>query len=252
MALPSIELTRSSDGTLHGQLYRTLVNLINRGDVKPGERLPTENELMDTYSVSRSTARRALDDLRREKLVERLPGRGTFVAAPRLQATIPHLHSVTEEIEQLGYRAGSVIVSMKEGQADAGIAKDLAIAEGDAVLILERLRTADDRPFYFSRSALNISAFPGLARADFSSPALSLYKLFEEVSGRRVRRVTQWLSAVGAAKDVARHLGSPPGSPLLQLDRILFVGDFLPIESVRAWFQGGTYKFYNEVTAPSE
>jgi GntR family transcriptional regulator len=244
------ELTRSSDGTLHGQLYRTLVNLISRSDVKPGQKMPTEAELMTSYSVSRSTARRALDELRRENLVERIQGKGTFVAEPRLGATIPHLHSVTEEIEQLGYRAGSRILSLRKGQADAASAEQLNLGIGSDVLFLERLRTADERQFYFSRSVLNATAFPGLLDADYTSPSLSLYKLFEQITGRRVRRVTQWLSAVGAAKDVARHLGLRTGAPVLQLDRVLFIGDQVPIEAVRAWFLGESYKFYSELVAP--
>jgi GntR family transcriptional regulator len=244
-----LELTRTSDGTLHAQLYRTLVDLINRSGVKPGQKLPTESELMASYSVSRSTARRALDELRRENLVERVQGKGTFVAGPKLGGAIPHLHSVTEEIEQLGYRAGSRIISKRRGQADAAIAEQLGLTIGDEILLLERLRTADDRQFYFSRSALNVIAFPRLLEADYNSPSLSLYRLFELVTGRRVRRVKQWLSAVGAAKDVARHLGLRSGAPVLQLERVLYVGNHVPIEAVRAWFLGESYKFYSELVA---
>jgi GntR family transcriptional regulator len=243
-----LRLTRSSEGTLHSQIYRTLANSIRNGEVKPGDQLPTENELMSVYSVSRSTARRALDELRREELVDRAPGKGTFVAMPKIRASIPNLHSITAEIEQLGYRAGSKLIAVAEGRADAAVAAKLGLAEDDAVLFLKRLRTADDRPFYFAESILNSTAFPRLLTTDYTSPSLSLYRLFEEVAGRRVQRVTQWLSAVGAMRAVARHLDVGVGSPLLQLERVLFVEGDVPIELVTAWFIGGSYKYYSELT----
>jgi len=244
------ELVRSSEGTLHGQLFRTLADQIKRGDVKPGDRLPTEAELSSSYGVSRTTARRALDELRRANLVERQPGKGTFVAAPKLHAAIPHLHSVTSEIEQLGFRPGSKLISLREGKADDELAAALKLAPGDRILILERLRTADGRPFYFAESALNVTAFPDLARADFGAPSLSLYRLFEQVSGRRVHHVKQWLSATAAHGETAKHLGVGPRAPLLQLERILFLEGEAPIEKVRAYFLGDTYKYYIELVAP--
>ncbi len=242
-------LTRSSAGTLHGQLYRTLGDSITRGAVKPGDRMPTENELMELYGVSRTTARRALDELRREGLVDRLAGKGTFVAHPRLDAAIPHLHSVTEEIERQGYRPGSRLLAVDEGVADATVAANLGLAEGDPVLFVNRLRTADEQPFYVGCSALNVVRFPELRSADFTS--ISLYRLFEEVTGRMVTRAVQWLSAVGADRDIAGNLKVRLGDPVLQLERILFLAGDLPVESVRAFFHGKLYKYYSELAAPS-
>ena len=244
------ELTRSDEGTLHGQLFRNLADQIKRGEARPGDRLPTEAELSSTYGVSRTTARRALDELRRANLVDRQPGKGTFVAMPRLQATIPHLHSVTSEIEQLGFRAGSKLISLREGVADERLAASLKLALGDRVLFLKRLRTADERPFYFAESALNLARFPNLSTADFEAPSLSLYRLFEQVSGRRVEYVKQWLSATAADREAAKYLGVRTGFPLLQLERILFLEGDDPIETVRAFFLGNTYKYYTELKAP--
>lgn len=245
-----VELTRSSEGTLHGQVYKALVERINTGQAKPGDRMPTEAELMATYSISRATARRALDELRRANLVERQPGRGTFVIAPRLQASIPHLHSITTEIEQLGYKPGSHLVGVRVVGADAVTARHLRIRADDPVLEVKRLRTADGRPFYFAESALNLKRFAGFRDVDLSSPTLSMYRLFEEVTGRKVTHVTQWLTATGAGGEAALHLNVTDGRPLLEMERVLFVENDIPVEFVRAWFIGGTYRFYSELFAP--
>jgi GntR family transcriptional regulator len=238
------ELVRSSAGTLHGQLYQALVGSIETGAARPGDRMPTETELMESYGVSRTTARRALDDLRRNGLVERRPGKGTFVVKPRMDAAIAGLHSVTDEIEMLGYRAGARLLSVQEDTADESAAGHLGIAPGDPVLLISRLRTADDRPFYFAYSVLNVTRLPELREADFTAP--SFYRLFEQVTGRAVARAVQWLSAVPAGPEVARQLKVEPGAPVLQLERVSYLENEIAVESVQAFFQGQSYKFYSE------
>ncbi len=241
-----MELTRSDEGTLHGQLFRTLVKSIEDKSVEVGDRLPTEAELAQQYAVSRTTARRALDELRRMGYVERRPGLGTFVSTPRLNATIPHLHSVTAEIEQLGYKPGSRLVSLSREPADPITSEQLRIGVGDVVLNVRRVRTADERPFYFAESRLNIVLFPRLGDADYTDGNLSLYKLFERLTGRAVERVTQWFSAVPAPGDVAALLECKKGAPVLLLERVLFVEKDCPVETVKAYFHGETYKYYSE------
>ncbi|MBE3561207.1 MAG: GntR family transcriptional regulator [Ktedonobacteraceae bacterium] len=69
------DLVRSSEGTLYQQLLSRLIEAIESGAITVGEKLPTEAELVKTYGVSRTTARRALDELRRQGLVRREPGK---------------------------------------------------------------------------------------------------------------------------------------------------------------------------------
>jgi GntR family transcriptional regulator len=241
---------RSDEGTLHGQLYRTLFRQISDGEIRVGERLPTEAELSERYSVSRTTARRALDELRRAALVERLPGRGTFVVEPRLKTAIPQLHSITAEIEALGYRAESQLIGLSETEATEEEKSDLKYERAGPVLHVERLRRADGRPFNVADSTLNLEQFPQLRDADYAASDLSMYKLFEQVSGRKVSRVVQWLSAAPASRYVARYMEVPERSPVLLLERVLFVEGNIPIERVRAFFRGEIYKFYSELTMP--
>ena len=237
-------LRRSSQGTLHDQLYRSLLEMISNGTVAPGERMPTEAELVDTYGVSRTTARRALDELRRQGVVERSPGRGTFVRPPQVHAQLADLHSLTEEIEQLGYRAGAVPLSVEEAAANETVAALLAIAVGDPVLVVARVRTADQRPVMVARAHLNITHFSRLPEADFSQ---GLYPQFEQLTGRAVTRAVQWLSAVPASQWVARNLQLKPGAPVLHLERVVFVDGDVPIEAADGFFHGDLYKHYSEM-----
>ena len=80
----SVELQVDHDSLvpLHTQLQRQLRNLIFSGQWKPGTRLPSENQLHRQLNISRSTVRQAFSEARHEGLIERIPGRGTFVAEP--------------------------------------------------------------------------------------------------------------------------------------------------------------------------
>ena len=237
-------LTRSNEGTLHHQLYRTLSDMIRTGVVKPGERMPTEAELVEAYGVSRTTARRALDELRREGVVERQPGKGTFLRQPRLNAAIPHLHSITDEIEQLGYKAGTVPLSVEEAAADETVAEQLAINVGDPVLVVKRIRTADDQPVYVATSTLNITTFPELRKTKMNQ---GMYPQFEALTGRRMSRGVQWLSAVPASAAVARSLQLRSGAPVLRLELIVYFEGDLPVETVDGYFHGRRYKHYSQM-----
>lgn len=241
-------LRPSDAGTLHGQIYRELSERITSGRAKPGDRMPTEAELTSTYGVSRTTARRALDDLRRIGLVERAPGRGTFVAHPRVAAPIPHLHSLTAEVEALGFRAGSVQLGLEEGVAGDELASQLRLAAQDAVLFFRRLRTANEQPFFVARSAINVTRFPELRSIDFSSPSLSLLESYERLTGRRPARATQWVSATAAGSAVAEALGCRTGEPTLLFERVLYLDGDVPVEHVSAHFRT-SYKYYTEMVA---
>lgn len=242
------ELTRSARGTLHAQLYDALRDRIQRGEFAPGDRLPTESELVTLYGVSRMTVRRALDELRRDGLVERKPALGTFVRDQPLAARIAGVHSLTDEIVQLGMTPGSVLLGSAIEPAADEVADQLEIDPATPVLKLDRVRTADGRPFYVAESYVNTPAFPVLEAQDYADPGLSLLATYRRVLGMDVSRMTQSLSATAAAPFVADALGIEHGVPVLRFERTVYLADGRPVEFVRAHFRGETYKFFSELS----
>lgn len=243
----SRELFRSSSGTLHAQLYDTLLTQIRSGQFEPGSKLPTEAQLVEMYGVSRMTVRRAVDDLRRAGLVERKPALGTFVRDQPLAAKIVGVHSLTDEILQLGMTPGSRLLSQAMVEADEDIAEQLEVELGSPVLRLDRVRTANERAFYVAESFINVQAFPILAAQDYAAPTLSLLATYRQVLGLEVERMTQLLSAAGASLLVADVFDMPPGGPVLRFERSVYLQGGRPVEHVKAYFRGETYKFFSEL-----
>jgi len=207
--------------------------------------LPSEADLVSDFGVSRTTARRALDELRREGLVRREPGRGTFLASPRLRSNLAYLHSFTEEIERWGYTPGAQLVSREELAANEEVAARLEIEAGDEVLFVRRLRLADERPIFVCDSYLPVGRFPALRGANYGTVSLS--KLFEERIGRRIQNSRQWIGAATATPEVAALLEIPAGIPVLRVLRITLVTGNTPIELVEAHFHPERYQHYNEL-----
>ncbi len=241
-------LSRSSAGTLYYQILQDLRARIESGRIGIGERLPSEADLVRDYGVSRTTARRALDELRREGLVRREPGRGTFLASPRLRSNLAYLHSFSEEIERWGYRPGARLISREETVADDETAARLEIEPGDRVLSVRRLRLADDLPVFVCDSFLPVERFPALLDADYG--AVSLHRLLEKTTGHRVSRAQQWIEASPVPAEAAELLEIEPGTPVLEIRRVTYVAGDAPVEMVRAFFHPERYRHYNELTVP--
>ncbi|WP_166179401.1 GntR family transcriptional regulator [Rubrobacter tropicus] len=236
---------------MYHQILLGLTERIESGEIGIGDRLPSEADLVADFGVSRTTARRALDELRRQGLVRREPGRGTFLASPRLRSNLAYLHSFSEEIERWGYTPGVRLVLREERAADEEVAGRIGVEVGEKVLFVRRLRLADERPIFVCDSYLPVARFPALKDADYGTVSLS--RLLEERTGRRIEHARQWIGAATAAKDIADLLEIKAGVPVLKITRITCVTGEEPAEAVEAYFHPERYQHYNELsTQPAE
>jgi len=111
-------------------------------DAEPGSPAPSERELVQHFGVARMTVRQALDALVGEGLLERVPGRGTFVAQRSTQP-VATLTSFSEDMRRRGRTPSSQSLLARVESAGPGVARALEISEGDPVIHWQRLRSAD-------------------------------------------------------------------------------------------------------------
>ena len=102
-----IAINRKSKIPYYQQLYEILRQKIIRQEWKPGDLIPGESELMDTYQVSRNTVRDVMDMLVNEGLIYRKQGKGSFIAEPSLEQMLIRIVSFTEDMRQRGIRPSS-------------------------------------------------------------------------------------------------------------------------------------------------
>jgi GntR family transcriptional regulator len=162
------------------QLREILLDLIEGNELPIGSAIPSERELCARYGLSRMTVRQAVDHLVSEGRLHRVPGKGTFVARPKIEMTL-RLTSFTEDVRARGMEPGARDLDRRVVAASTHLARQLGIRPGDRVHFIERLRTADGEPLCIERAHIPVALAPDLDRHDLTDR--SLYALLETVYG---------------------------------------------------------------------
>jgi GntR family transcriptional regulator len=236
---------RNSPVPRYHQLKEILREKIRAEEWKPGDLIPSERELSETYGISRMTARQAITDLVNEGVFFREQGRGTFVADNRITQQLLRLTGFTEDIRARGQRPSTRVLSATMQPADAVAAQRLRIEPGQLVFRLRRLRLANDEPLAIEESLLNFKGCEALAQEDLENN--SLYHLLETQYGIPLMEAEQELEASLAGQAEAETLHIPVGSPVLLTRRTTFTDRNRPVEYARSVYCGAKYTFFNHL-----
>lgn len=202
---------------LYWQLAERVRERIADGHYAGGSQLPTEEALGREFGVSRITVRAALDRLAADGLVRRERGRGTFVTNRTIELDLERFTDFAEEMAAAGFGQSSLVTHLAEEAATDEIAEQLGLVPGVAVVRIDRLRLADDRPLAFDRTYLPLRFGRLLDRAELATKTI-LHQLEVDfgipiISGRYV------IAAAMAKDDVAAILELAPGDPVLLVHR---------------------------------
>src|ERR1700759_4750674 len=139
---------------LHAQLEQALAGRILAGELRRGSRLPTEDELIASYSVSHTTVRTAVQSLIGRGLVEIRRGKGTFVTEPVICQELTALTGFVEDMRALGKKPSARLVDRRLVAASETVARQLAVQRGASVARIQRVRLADGSPLSFDETYL--------------------------------------------------------------------------------------------------
>ncbi|WP_283138456.1 GntR family transcriptional regulator [Rhizohabitans arisaemae] len=189
------------------QLREILLELIETDELPIGAAIPSERDLSQRYSLSRMTVRQAVDHLVSEGRLNRIAGKGTFVARPKLEMALA-LTSFSEDMRARGLDPGSRDLDRRVIRASAHLARELCIEPGDRVHFIERLRTADGEPLCIERSHIPIALAPDLASIDLTGR--SLYRILRSRYG---------ISPDAGEQTIDAGIADPSDADLLKLNR---------------------------------
>jgi GntR family transcriptional regulator len=220
------------------QLRSILEDMIDA--LKPGDPLPSERELAERYDVARMTARAELKRLAAEGLVERIQGRGTFVA-DRRAAQAAALSSFTEDMRARGLTAGLEVLDQGTVQADDRVALALALEPGAQVVRLRHIWTADGEPMALEEAFLPTARFGELAHDGLEGA--SLFNVLETRYGARFPiAADQRVMTCEIAGEDARLLRIAPGCAGLKFHTILLDEDSHPLAYAWSLLRGDRYE----------
>jgi GntR family transcriptional regulator len=206
--------------------------------LRPGERLPSDSDLCREFGVSRMTARNAMQRLADDGLVERIPGRGTFVAVPPAHRFADRLMAFSNEMRRQGRTPASRLLAREIRPAMDGEARALAIRPGDSVVLVRRLRLADDLPVAVEHAVLVRRTADVVMTADLEGG--SLHEALAR-AGLQLRRGQATITSEGATFDDAQLLGVREGEPLLVERRVIADVAGRPVEATESRYPGDRY-----------
>jgi GntR family transcriptional regulator len=232
---------------LYHQLKERLKDSIDSGLWKQGDQIPSENQLMNEYSVSRNTAKKAIEELVQEGLLYRIQGKGTFVAKPKLQQSLMGLYSFSKVFKEKGLEAKDIILNIREVKPSPEITKELQLTDNENVIELKRLRCVGDDPYI-----IESSFFPKRVISDINLlkqvGEISLYDLLEQKFNIVVKRAIEAFEPVLIRPEETEYLQTEAGKPALLLERTAYDKDGKPVEFCHSIVRGDRCRFYTELT----
>lgn len=227
----SIENKLVVDSTV--PLYFQLVSLLKRqirsGILKPGDLVPSESQLCAQYEVSRSTVRQALNQLVEENLIIRRRGKGSFIANQKLNRSLNHLYSFSEDMLSMGLKPESRVLESKVIDASQDVIDALNLPFGETkVFKLTRLRLANGEPLLLETTIIPLYLAPGIVNENFTST--SLYTILQIKYNLNLYRAVETCEAIKLNKETGALLNCKPTAPAFNIQRIAYLDTGLPFE----------------------
>ena len=226
---------------LYARVETALAAEIAAGSLSPGSQLPTEDQLIQRFAVSRTTVRKAVENLVARGLVEIRRGKGTFVTEPKLTQALTGLSGFVEDMEALGRRATAKLLDKRPVPASRDVARQLGVARGAMVYRIERVRLADGVALSFDETYLPLDIGEKVAGNDLE--AEPIFDLLELRYDLPLIEAEYQLEAVTADERVALALGVATGSPIFLIERTSYSEGQRPVDYEKLYYRGDLIRF---------
>jgi len=235
---------------LYYQVEEKLRRKIERGDFDPGDPLPSEQELVELFKVSRLTIREAINRLVAQGLVVKIQGKGTFVAEPKIKHRVGFLFSNGEEILARNFEIETKVLKMEKIIGDKEICKKLDVSDGDELFYLERLRFANKKPATYIKSYIPYKYVGGIEFIDFTKNFL--YRTLEDHFNLSLYEAEELIEAVKVDEPIANMLGILSGSAILLVKRITYLEDGCKIEYDEVLYRSDIFQYHVKLIGRSQ
>jgi len=203
-------------GPLYRQLKEHILAQVRSGEWLPGTRVPSENELVARYGVSRMTANRALRELMQDGYVNRIRGIGSFVREAPPQSSLIELRNIADEITARGHEHRSEVVDRLKVRADREFAAKFELSPGCMLYRITLVHFDNGLPVQLERRHVNPAVAPLFLRQNFARITPTAYLL----SVAPVDELEHGVRAVLPDAEARRLLRLESGEPCLELTRV--------------------------------
>lgn len=228
---------------LYYQLKEEIRRKILSDEWKEGSKLPSEKDICEIFGVSRTTVRKAVDELEAENYLVKKQGRGTFVKKRSIAQKLHKFYSFSEELKGLGIKETAKMVVFKEIIPEISIRKALQLEAEERVFWIKRVRYMDDKAYTVENSYIPVKYAPEMTAELVDTnglyKTLNLFQVFPE-------RATETFSAVNLTQDDAYAMQLKTGEAAIHLTRTTYSGVNI-IEYCHSVVRGDVFQYTVEL-----
>ncbi len=232
------KIDKNSPVPIYHQLKQGFVELIESGEIQPGELLPSENELSQLYQISSMTVRQAMKALVDEGYIHRERGRGTFVSQRRMKHQLGEIVGFSQDMMSRNLKPGSRILRVEPVPAPKEVVERTGLPADTRLTCISRIRLVDDMPVGIHHSYLNGVS---IERQELEQVG-SIYALLN-MKGVVLDEGEETLEAVAATPEQAALMEIEPGFPLLKARRFTWDINGQFVEYVVALYHADLYQY---------
>lgn len=221
---------------LYYQIEQDLALLMSNGTLVPGSQLPSEDELIQKYRVSRTTVRKAIQELERLELVEIRRGKGTFVRSQKITHELTELTGFVESMLAMGLRPSARVLSKTMVEASEAVSRQLRIPAGTPVTQIRRVRLADGVAISLDETYMPVDIGQKIVENDLE--VYPIFSLLEDKYDTPLLEADYRLEAISADSTVAAALGIEEKSPILLIERTSYSYDQRPVDYEQLFYRG--------------
>lgn len=225
---------------MYRQIADALREKITASELKPGDALPTESSLQETFSVSRVTVRQALKLLTEEQIIESIQGSGSYVREERVNYDIYQLTGFYEKLADRNVDTHSDVKTFEVIKADVKLAETLNIRPDDKVWHVKRVRFIKQKPVNLEETWMPLAMFADLTWEVMEN---SKYHYIEQIKKMVIDRSEQELVPIVPSQEAIDALALDPAKPILEKVSRGFLKDGRVFEYSRNVFNSDDYKF---------
>lgn len=230
--------TRGSHVPLYEQIESSIRTRIASGELGPLDRVESETELAESFSVSRMTARKAIEALVREGLLFRRQGKGTFVADRKIAYGLSTQLSFSTSMAEAGHSVRTEVVDSAIGRADPAVAEALGLASGSVTVYVRRIRFVDGVP-----AALHESWLPGTLVAVLDHDLTGSLNTLMAALGHEVSSTHDYVEAVECTPEVSGMLQCLTRAATIKVSGVGLSATNHPLRYTEAHYRGDRFRF---------
>lgn len=225
------------------QIKKDLMDSINKGVYKPGEKIPTENELCNFYSVSRLTVRGAIKELSNDNVLEVIKGKGMFIRPVTLSplSGIDKIASFSNILNTKGLKVVTKVIELDRVASDDRVSKIFYLAKNNPVIFFKRVRYIEDNPAIVTNAYLKYEICSGITSIDLSKN--ELFHSIENILGIKINYVKRVIEPALSSSEISDLLNIKKNSPVLYMQTYIFTENNLLFGYLEDFFKKEFSKF---------